>query len=143
MFDTNGSLVRCLSLSDVLSVGILYSVRGITTATSSFTGNRRHSSQRFQFSKSNGNPKFSMIATLAGCILNIILDPIAIFELHWGMMGAAVAIITGQVVTAILCIAYMVQGISGQAAIDMPVYFFRTSLLISGFAINTLTVLHG
>ncbi len=30
-----------------------------------------------------------MISTLAGAILNIILDPIFIFSFKWGMMGAA------------------------------------------------------
>lgn len=41
--------------------------------------------------RADGNPKFAMIATLTGALLNIILDPVFIFCFHWGMMGAAVA----------------------------------------------------
>lgn len=56
--------------------------------------------------RSDGSPKFAMISTLAGAILNIILDPIFIFIFKWGMMGAAIATVLGQIVTAILTIVY-------------------------------------
>ena len=52
--------------------------------------------------RSDGNPKFAMVSTLAGAALNIILDPIFIFAFHCGMMGAAVATVIGQVLTAAL-----------------------------------------
>jgi Na+-driven multidrug efflux pump len=48
-----------------------------------------------------------MVATLAGALLNIIFDPILIFGLRWGMMGAAVATDLGQVVTAVLSVWYL------------------------------------
>lgn len=57
--------------------------------------------------RSDGSPKFAMISTLAGACANIILDPIFIFIFKWGMMGAAVATITGQILTAILAIWYL------------------------------------
>src|SRR5574344_1525555 len=57
--------------------------------------------------RSDGNPKFAMISTLAGALLNIILDPIFIFVFKWGMMGAALATILGQILTAILAIWYL------------------------------------
>ena len=41
--------------------------------------------------RSDGSPKFAMVSTLSGAIINIILDPIFIFLFQWGMMGAAVA----------------------------------------------------
>ena len=59
--------------------------------------------------RSDGSPKFAMISTLAGAFANIILDPIFIFIFKWGMMGAAVATITGQILTAILAIWYLCQ----------------------------------
>ena len=59
--------------------------------------------------RADGNPKFAMISTLAGAVINIILDPIFIFGLQWGMMGAAVATVIGQVVTAILAVWYLVH----------------------------------
>ena len=57
--------------------------------------------------RADGNPRFAMISTLVGAILNVILDPIFIFIFKWGMMGAAVATVIGQIVTAILTILYL------------------------------------
>ncbi|MCR4955955.1 MAG: MATE family efflux transporter [Lachnospiraceae bacterium] len=59
--------------------------------------------------RADGSPKFAMITTLVGCIINVILDPIAIFGLHLGMMGAALATITGQIVTAICGMIYLTR----------------------------------
>lgn len=59
--------------------------------------------------RADGNPKFAMASTLAGAVINIILDPIFIFCFKWGMMGAAVATAIGQVVTAILAVWYIVH----------------------------------
>ena len=50
--------------------------------------------------RADGNPRFAMISTLAGAVLNIILDPIFIFgycgEALSGTTGAAVATVIGQ-----------------------------------------------
>ena len=59
--------------------------------------------------RADGSPRFAMISTLAGAVLNVILDPIFIFGFRWGMMGAAVATVTGQVVTAILAVWYLLH----------------------------------
>ena len=59
--------------------------------------------------RADGNPKFAMISTLAGAVANIILDPIFIFGCQWGMMGAAVATVIGQVITAGLAVWYIFQ----------------------------------
>ena len=57
--------------------------------------------------RSDGSPKFAMLSTVAGAVTNIILDPIFIFPLGWGMMGAAVATVIGQILTAVLAISYL------------------------------------
>ena len=59
--------------------------------------------------RADGNPKFAMISTLAGAVLNIIFDPVFIFVFRWGMMGAAVATVLGQVVTAALAVWYLLR----------------------------------
>lgn len=59
--------------------------------------------------RADGNPKFAMISTLAGAVINIILDPIFIFICKWGMMGAAVATVIGQIVTGILAVWYLLH----------------------------------
>lgn len=57
--------------------------------------------------RADGNPKFAMLSTLAGAAVNIVLDPIFIFVCKWGMMGAAVATVIGQFVTAALALWYL------------------------------------
>ena len=59
--------------------------------------------------RSDGSPKFAMVSTLAGALFNVIFDPILIYGLRWGMMGAAVATILGQIITAVLAIRYLVH----------------------------------
>lgn len=57
--------------------------------------------------RADGNPRFAMVSTLVGAVANIILDPIFIFIFRWGMMGAAVATVAGQVMTAALAGWYL------------------------------------
>lgn len=57
--------------------------------------------------RADGSPKFAMISTLTGAIINMILDPIFIFIFKWGMMGAAIATVTGQIATALLAAWYL------------------------------------
>ena len=57
--------------------------------------------------RSDGSPKFAMVSTVSGAIANVILDPIFIYGFHWGMMGAAVATVIGQVLTAVLAVWYL------------------------------------
>lgn len=59
--------------------------------------------------RADGSPKFAMASTLAGAVINIILDPIFIFICKWGMMGAAVATVIGQIATAILSVWYLLH----------------------------------
>ena len=57
--------------------------------------------------RSDGSPKFAMASTLAGAAVNIVLDPLFIYVFHWGMMGAALATILGQILTAALAVWYL------------------------------------
>ena len=57
--------------------------------------------------RSDGSPRFAMVSTLAGALVNIILDPIFIFGFSWGMMGAAVATVLGQILTAAVSVWYL------------------------------------
>ena len=59
--------------------------------------------------RADGNPKFAMVSTLAGAVTNIILDPVFIFCFRWGMMGAAVATVIGQILTAVLSVWYILH----------------------------------
>ncbi len=57
--------------------------------------------------RSDGSPRFAMVTTVLGAVANLILDPVFIYGFKWGMMGAAVATVLGQVLTAALAVWYL------------------------------------
>ncbi len=58
------------------------------------------------FVRVDGSPRRMMICSVTGCILNIILDPIAIYVLGLGIAGAAIATVISQIVSGLLVIHY-------------------------------------
>ena len=78
--------------------------------------------------RSDGSPRYAMYSTLAGAILNVFLDPVAIFLLHWGVMGAAVATVVGQIVTAVMAVLYLLH----MKAVRLNRKSFRFSAAITG-----------
>ena len=78
--------------------------------------------------RSDGSPKFAMVSTLAGAVVNIILDPVFIFVFKWGMMGAAVATVLGQILTAVLAIWYLCH----MKAVKLEKHSFRPSCRLIG-----------
>lgn len=57
--------------------------------------------------RADGSPRYAMGAMLTGAIINIIGDPVAIFALDMGIQGAAWATIFGQLVSFLICAAYL------------------------------------
>ena len=57
--------------------------------------------------RADGNPSYSMRAMLLGAGINIVLDPLVIFVFHWGVQGAALATILGQLATLICGLLYL------------------------------------
>ena len=78
--------------------------------------------------RSDGSPRFAMISTLAGAVVNIILDPVFIFVFKWGMMGAAVATVLGQILTAALAIWYLCH----MKAVKLEARSFRVHSQLAG-----------
>ena len=109
--------------------------------------------------RADGNPQFAMLSTLAGAAVNIVLDPIFIFVCRWGMMGAAVATVLGQVVTAVLSVWYLAHmkiirpqkgdyRLSGQVcgrtlALGITSFLSQISLVAAMAAINNMLRKYG
>ena len=109
--------------------------------------------------RADGNPRFAMLSTLAGAAVNIVLDPIFIFVCRWGMMGAAVATVLGQVVTAVLSVWYLAHmkiirpqkgdyRLSGQVcgrtlALGITSFLSQISLVAAMAAINNMLRKYG
>ena len=57
--------------------------------------------------RGEGNPKLASKMMITSCLLNLILDPIFIFIFNMGMTGAALATITGQIISFCISLRYM------------------------------------
>lgn len=57
--------------------------------------------------RADGSPKYAMICNLVGAVINTVLDPIFIFGLKWGMTGAGLATIIGQIGSSFLAFRYI------------------------------------
>ena len=57
--------------------------------------------------RADGNPKYSMVCMVAGAVANTVLDPIFIFVLQWGVFGAALATVLGQILSFLLAVRYL------------------------------------
>lgn len=57
--------------------------------------------------RADGNPQYMMRSMMIGAGLNLILDPLFIFALGMGIPGAALATITGQIVSGLISLAYL------------------------------------
>ena len=55
--------------------------------------------------RADGAPGYSMFATVLGAVINLILDPVAIFLLDMGIRGAAISTVIGQAALSRCCIS--------------------------------------
>lgn len=60
--------------------------------------------------RGEGASRESMIGNLLGTIVNIILDPVMILGLGWGVSGAALATIIGNIAACFFYISYYLRG---------------------------------
>lgn len=57
--------------------------------------------------RADGNPQYTMRCMIVGSAINLVLDPIFIFPLGMGVVGAAIATVIGQAVSGLLCLKYL------------------------------------
>ena len=55
--------------------------------------------------RADGRPKYAMMCMTAGTVLNLVLDPLFIFPLQMGVVGAGIATVIGQMVSGCLFLA--------------------------------------
>ena len=98
-------IIRIYELEDHITANAIQYLRIVSTGlpfvflSAAFTG----------IYNAAGRSKVPFFISGTGLILNIILDPIFIFGFRWGMMGAAVATVIGQLVTAVLAVWYLLH----------------------------------
>ena len=59
--------------------------------------------------RADGAPAFAMAQTLVGAITNIVLDAVFIYGFNWGIKGAALATIIGQILTLAVGLFYFTR----------------------------------
>ena len=59
------------------------------------------------FITTQGFAKISMLTTVIGAVINIVLDPIFMFVLHMGVKGAAIATVLSQAVSAVWILRFL------------------------------------
>lgn len=60
--------------------------------------------------RSEGAAKVSLVGMFFGSMVNIVLDPIMIFYLDMGVVGAAVATVIGNICMTVFYLAYLLKG---------------------------------
>jgi putative MATE family efflux protein len=59
--------------------------------------------------RADGSPAWAMISMITGAVVNLLLDPVFIFGFKWGMTGAALATVIGQVLTFAMTGQYLLH----------------------------------
>lgn len=109
--------------------------------------------------RSDGRATFSMMAIIAGAVLNTVLDPIFIFVFQMGIAGAAWATVISQMVSALLLFAYIpkfrsvkfqwedfiphMKQVEAIAALGLTSFIFQISALIVQIVSNNLLKTYG
>ena len=60
--------------------------------------------------RAEGQPNRAMTGQILGNLLNVVLDPVMILAFHWGIAGAAIATVIGNIAGAGYYILYFLQG---------------------------------
>ena len=64
--------------------------------------------------RSDGSPRYALICSMSGVALNFVLDYLFLFPMNMGIAGAALATVTGQVLSALMVAAYMLRFRTGR-----------------------------
>ncbi len=57
--------------------------------------------------RADGTPQLTMIGMIAGCLANVILDALFVLGFGWGMEGAAIATVLGQLLNFAISVWYI------------------------------------
>ncbi len=87
--------------------------------------------------RADGSPRYSMAGLLVGCITNIVLDPIFIFVFNWGVKGAALATILGQIANAVMYLVYIRKFKSIKPCMDCFVPKVKLLMKVCGLGISS------
>ncbi len=102
--------------------------------------------------RADGSPQMAMICNITGALINTALDALFIIVFDWGMFGAALATIIGQIISAVIVFIYILhyktvrlerkhfkpqlKYVSQAAAIGMGSFFNQVAMLVVQIVLN-------
>lgn len=102
--------------------------------------------------RADGSPKMTMISNITGALINVVLDALFVLVFRWGMQGAALATIIGQLASACIVLNYMrhlktvpllkkhlipaFKYIKNIAAIGMASFFNQLAMMLVQIVLN-------
>ena len=108
--------------------------------------------QSFQsFLTAAGKPKVGLAIMLAAGVLNIVLDALFIVGFRWGLAGAAIATVAGELVGGLVPIAYFARPNTGMLRLTRPLVEWRmlgkacvngSSEMVSNLAMSLVAMLY-
>ncbi len=109
--------------------------------------------------RADGSPRMSMLCNLTGAVINTILDAVFVMGLEWGMKGAAIATVIGQIVSSALVVIYLTRYktvkltprhfipdlgiVSAVASIGMASFFNQIAMMIVQIVLNNSLTIYG
>lgn len=110
--------------------------------------------------RAEGNPKIAMTGMIIGNMINIVLDPVMILLFRWGVAGAAIATVLGNVFSTVFYVIHLVSKKSmlsinikdykagnriatGVMAIGIPASLNSILLSVSNIIINNVIAGYG
>ena len=83
-----------------------------------------------------GNAKRAMYANVSGSILNIILDPILIYVLGFGIAGAALASVASMIVSSLMIVYWMFYNSKTYVSLDFKKFRASSSIILDIFRVG-------
>ena len=109
--------------------------------------------------RADGSPRYSMLFSIAGAVLNVGLDWLFMYPLGWGIKGAATATVISQFVTFVLALLYFTRfkafdirireiGISARHMVDsmkagVPTFINQILLMTTNIVLNNMLEKYG
>ena len=119
-------LILCGATENVLPYSQLYlSITALGIPFLLFTSAGSH------LIRADGSPTYSMTCTMAGAVLNVFLDWLFMFVFKWGIQGAAIATVIGQIISFLLCMFYFTRFKTFKIKMKMLGLRFRYVIQIS------------
>lgn len=87
------------------------------------------------FIRSAGHPKIALMTQIIGNVVNVIVGPLFIYVLHWGMTGAALAGIFGQV-SSFIWIFLFFFGTKSTYKIRVKYFVLKSKIVFAAFAVG-------